>query len=91
MACIQEIRWKGSGCEFYGAKGKRQKLFWMGSEERSDDVGIFVAVTRHSPRVLILKMVLDNGLLNVLTIYAPHSGKPRGGKREFFGTKCSSW
>ena len=28
-----------------------------------------------SERVLILKMVLDNGLLDVLTVYAPHSGK----------------
>jgi len=25
MACIQETRWKGSGCKFYRAKGKRYK------------------------------------------------------------------
>jgi len=46
----------------------------MGGEEGSDGVGIFVAekwvdsvvsVERHSERVLILKMVLDNGLLNM--------------------------
>jgi len=43
MACIQKTRWKGSGCNFDGAKGKRYKLFWMGGEERSDGVGIFVA------------------------------------------------
>ena len=35
-----------------------------------------VTVVRHSKSVLILKMVLDNGLLNVLMVYAPHSGKP---------------
>jgi len=35
-----------------------------------------VKVERHGERVLILKMALDNGLLNVLTVYAPHSGKP---------------
>jgi len=28
-----------------------------------------VSVERHSERVLILKTVLDNGLLNVLTVY----------------------
>jgi len=42
----------------------------MGGKERLDGVGIFVAkkwvesvvsVERHSKRVLILKMVLDNG------------------------------
>jgi len=31
-ACIQETRWSGSGCIFYGTKGKRYKLFWMGDE-----------------------------------------------------------
>ena len=42
MVCIQETQWKGSGCKFYGAKGKRYNLFWMGGEERSDGVEIFV-------------------------------------------------
>ena len=54
-------------CKFYGAKGQRYKLFWMGGEEKSDGVGIIVAekwvdsvvrVEWHSKRVLILKMVL---------------------------------
>ena len=35
-----------------------------------------VSVERHSKRVLILEMVLDNGLVNILTVYAPHLGKP---------------
>ena len=70
IACIQETWWKGSCCKFFGAKGKRYKLFWMGGEERSDCVGIFIAekwvdsvvnVERHSKKVLILKMVLYNG------------------------------
>jgi len=45
VACIQEIWWKGNGCKFYAAKGKRYeyKLFWIGGEERLDGVGIFVA------------------------------------------------
>jgi len=34
-----------------------------------------VSVKRHSKRVLILKMVLDNGLLNILMVYAPYSWK----------------
>ena len=66
----------------------------MGGEERSDGVGIFVAekwvdsvvsVERHSKRVLILRMVLDNGLLiNVLMVYAPHSEKPEEEKDSFW-------
>jgi len=84
VGCIQETRWRGSGCKFFGAQGKTYKLFWMGGKDRSDGIGMFVAekwvdslvkVERHSERVLILKMVLDISL-NVLTVYAPHSGKP---------------
>ena len=93
MGCIQETRWRGSGCRFFGAQGKRYKLFWMGGEDRSDGVGMFAAekwvdsvlkVERHSERVLILKMVLDNGLMNVLTVYAPHVGKPEEEKDNFW-------
>jgi len=27
VACIQETRWKGKRCKFYGTKGNRYKLF----------------------------------------------------------------
>ena len=39
----QETRWRGSGCRFFGAIGKRYKLFRMGSKAKTDGVGIFVA------------------------------------------------
>ena len=48
-----------------------------------------VSVERYSKRVLILKIVLDNGLLNVLMVYAPHSEKPE--EKRVFGMKCSIW
>jgi len=64
----------------------------MGGEKRSDSVGIFVAekcmdsvvsVERHRKRVLILKMVLDNGLLNVLQFMLFNQENQRG-NRKFF-------
>ena len=33
VACVQETRWGGSGCRFFGAIGKRYKLFWIGSKD----------------------------------------------------------
>jgi len=27
VGCIQETRWRGSGCKFFGAQGKVYKLF----------------------------------------------------------------
>jgi len=65
----------------------------MAGEETSDGSAMFVAekwvdsvvsVKRHSKRVLNLRMVLDNGLLNVLTVYAPHSGKSKEEKESFW-------
>jgi len=29
VGCLQETRWRGSGCRFFGTQGKRYKLFWM--------------------------------------------------------------
>jgi len=64
LACVQETQWRGSGCRFFGAIGKRYKLFWMGSKVKSDVLEIFVAekwvdsvvsVEMHSERVLALK------------------------------------
>jgi len=43
-----------------------------------------VGVERHSKRVLILKMVLDNGLLNVLMVNAPHLWKLEEEKENFW-------
>ena len=93
IACVQEIRWRGSSCRYFGATGKRYKLFWMGSEAKTEGVGIFVAVKwvdsvvsveRHSGRIMVLKMVLGDRLLNVFTVYAPHSGKPDEEKESFW-------
>jgi len=35
-----------------------------------------VSIERHSERVMIVKLVRDDGLLNVLTVYVSHAGKP---------------
>jgi len=65
IACVQEIRWRDSSCRYFGATGKRYKLFWMGSEAKTEGVRIFVeekwvdsvvSVERHSERIMVLKM-----------------------------------
>ena len=58
----------------------------MGSKAKADGVGIFVvqksvdsvvSVERHSERILVLKMILGDCLLNVFKVYAPYSGKTK--------------
>ena len=43
-----------------------------------------MSVEKQSERVLILKAVLGNGLLTVLTVCAPHLGKPQEEKENFW-------
>ena len=70
--------------------GKKYQLFLMGNEAKTDGVGIFVAekwadsVERHSERILVLKMVLGDRLLNVFSVYASHTGKPEEEKESFW-------
>ena len=82
--CVQETRWR-SDCRLFGAIGKRYKLIFMENEAKTDGVGIFVAekwadsvvrIERHSERILVLKLVPGDRLLNVFSVYAPHTGKP---------------
>jgi len=100
VACVQETQWRGSGCRLFGAIGKRYKLFWMGSKAKNDGVKISVAqkwldgvvsVERHSETVLVLKLVLHDCLLNVLIVYAPHSGKPDEEKERFWNKVFFMW
>jgi len=99
VACVQETRWRGSGCRFFGAIGIRYKLFWMGSKAKTDGVGIFVAekwadsvisVERHSERLLVLTMVLGDCLL----MFSPYMLLTQGNlikKRRVFGMMYFIW
>ena len=40
-------------------------------------------VERHRERILVLKMVLGDRLLNAFSVYAPHTGKPGEEKGSF--------
>ena len=43
IACVQEIRWRGGSCGYFGAAGERCGLFWMGGGAKAEGVGMFVA------------------------------------------------
>ena len=43
-----------------------------------------VRVEMHSERIMVLKMVLGDRLLNVFSVYAPHSGRPDEEKECFW-------
>ena len=79
VSCVQETRCRGSECRLFGTISKKVQAVWMGSKVRTDGVGMSVAEkwvdSIVSDRVLVMKMVLGDCSLNVLTVYTPHSGK----------------
>jgi hypothetical protein len=84
FCCVQESRWKGEGARLLGGEGMRCKFFWKGSEKSESGVGIFVAepyidkvveVRRVSDRLIVLKVVVGKIILNLISAYAPQSGR----------------
>jgi len=70
VGCIQEMRWRGSGCRFFGAQGKSYKLFWIVSKDRSNGVGTFVAdkwVDRQSESMIKTSLKLNENYVTICT------------------------
>ena len=73
-------------------EGWGYKLFWMGCRETIHGVGLLVAdrwlekvleVKTASERLLVVRVVVGNFVLNLLSVYAPQAGRKRWRKRSF--------
>ena len=42
VCCLQEVRWRGQGAQFMGAKSRRYKLCWSGNSDCTGGVGVLV-------------------------------------------------
>ena len=40
LACVQETRWKGSGCRFFGSMVEKMRYSGAGYDEKTEDVGV---------------------------------------------------
>ncbi|MBJ5584704.1 hypothetical protein JGG81_25215, partial [Salmonella enterica subsp. enterica serovar Typhimurium] len=76
-----------------GEKGSRYKLYWQGTNQGNAGVGILIAETwsdkvvevkRVNERIVIVKMVIGVKLVNVVSAYAPESGRSDDEKDEFW-------
>ncbi|KAE8660533.1 hypothetical protein F3Y22_tig00116951pilonHSYRG00347 [Hibiscus syriacus] len=89
FACIQETRWKGARareCNGY-------KLWYSGVNNARNGVGILVSsrlkenvveVCRYRDRIMMLKVIIEEEVVNVLSVYAPYVGLGEGEKRCFW-------
>ena len=75
VCCLQETKYKGSGCRVIGDGDERYKFFWI-NEENMQGVGVMVHynlvenvldVKRVSGRIMIVKLVLGKNIFNVIS------------------------
>ena len=93
VCCIQEVRYRGVGTMSIGQDTHKYKLWWSGSKDRQNGVGILVKdeiaedvieVIRISGRIMNIRMILGKGIVNIFSVYAPQSGRSEEEKQEFW-------
>ena len=92
VCCLQEVRWRGEGARFFGVKGRRYKLWWSGSGDKTGGEGILikeelgenaVEVRRRCDRVMTIGLVFGEEVVKICA-YAPQSEKPDAEKKRFY-------
>ncbi|ESO04090.1 hypothetical protein HELRODRAFT_173167 [Helobdella robusta] len=92
VAALQEIRWKGEGTRFVGAKGGRYKLWWKG-DDGTGGVGVMVReelvekvleVRRRSNGVIVVVMVFGKVIVRVISGYASQQSRKEEEKDRFY-------
>ena len=93
FCCVQETRWKGGSARMLGGEGFRYKFYWMGCEEGVSGVGVLVAerwienvieVRRVNERIIVVRLMIANGIVNLISVYAPQVGRSMEDKEEFY-------
>ena len=92
VCCIQETRYRGGSCRIIKGKDTR-KLYWSGKDKGTADVGVFVAeewiesvfeVLRVSDRIILVKLIVGQRVVTLLSVYAPQSCLSDMDKDPFF-------
>jgi len=93
VCCVQETRWKNAGAQLVGDVESGYKLYWQGNKQGTAGVGVFVTrkwidyiveVKRENERIIVVKMIVGARLVNIISAYAPQSGRSDVEKDEFW-------
>ncbi|PWA87978.1 craniofacial development protein 2 [Artemisia annua] len=89
IACFQETKWKGSRTR----EGNQYKLWYSGSATAGNGVGIVLAlylkdkvvkVISISDRIMLVRLVIEEETVNVISAYAPQVGLEDVVKKNFW-------
>ena len=81
ICCLQEVRWRGAGTRMLTGKDTKYKVF--GSTSGDGDVGILLAgkwigkvihINRVNERLILLKILVGEKVLAIISAYAPQQG-----------------
>ena len=92
IACVQEVKWKGSKAR---NMGHGYKLFYHGDTSNRNGVGIILQeertkdileISRISDRIILLKLACPNTkeVTTIISAYAPQQGLPELVKDQFY-------
>ncbi|XP_071680971.1 uncharacterized protein [Lolium perenne] len=91
VLCVQETKWKGQKAKEVEDTGF--KLWYTGTTSNKNGVGILVNkslrdgvvdVKRQGDRMILVKLVVGDLVLNVISAYAPQVGHNESTKRQFW-------
>ena len=98
VCCLQEVKWRGQGVQFMGAKGRRYKFWWSGNSDGMGGLAVLVKeelcekvveVQRKSDRVMTVVMTLEEEV--VRCVYGLHRGRTSTEKERFYFDLGSAW
>ena len=91
ILCVQETKWKGQKAKEVDNTGF--KLWYTGTVANRNGVGVLidkslkngvVGVRRQGDRIILVKLVVGDMVLNVISAYAPQVGLDESAKRQFW-------
>ena len=93
LCCVQEVRWRGASARHITGKNSRYKFFWVGNNQGTSGVGVLLAekwvdkvydIKRVSDRIMLIKLLVGEVVLTVLSVYAPQTGLEESTKDAFY-------
>ncbi|KAK4299957.1 hypothetical protein Pmani_027812 [Petrolisthes manimaculis] len=98
ILCIQETRWRGNKARELGGGFK---LFYSGADDRgrngvgivliSDDKENIINVTRKNDRIIAVRLIIGEMIVNVISAYAPQVGGDEDEKDRFWQDLDRVW
>ena len=92
ILCVQETKWKGQKAKEVNNIGF--KLWYTGIISNKNRVGVLidkslkdgmVEVRSQGDRIILVKLIISDMVLNIISAYAPQVGHDESAKRLFLG------